>query len=205
VQYAVLTDDFYLFLGIKYSLFTCQCEHFQLSGGNITIQPEDELTLFVDSRIFFSKVWSNFNEIMSCYPQADVLWLTHRSSCRFLFGDMGFHPETDRLEPHSFQHTVRNYLKQKEKRKPSVGIVDFTPFDLKLLSCVMNGMSLEDVSVHLNRPVKQIYAFRSKLSLKLGLRHASYISFHLDRISPYIFYLNLLSYKERLMRISEKK
>lgn len=205
MRYAVLTDNVYLYLGVKHSLSSSGCEHFSLSGGDIFPEPVDKLTLFVDSRIFFSRIWSNFDRILSCIPHAHVLWLTHRSSCRYLLDDIGFPQEISIPEPYSFLRQVRCYLRRKEKRKISVAINDFTSFDLKLLRCLMSGMTLDEISVDLKRSVKQVYAFRSKLSLKIGLRHAAYLSFHFDNISPYVFYLNLLIYKERRLEITEKK
>lgn len=205
MHYAVLTNDLYLYLGVKHSLGSYKCEHYYLSGGDALIEPVNILILFVDTRIFFSKIWKNFNKILSCNPQTNVLWLTHRSSCRFLLDDIGFHQEIDRHDSHFFQRVVAHNMKQKEKRKLSVGINDFAMFDLKLLRCLVAGMSLEEISINLKRSVKQIYAFRSRLALKIGLRHASYLSFHLDNISPFVFYLNLLIYKERRMDICERK
>lgn len=205
MRYAVLTDNIYLYLGVKHSLSSSGCEHISLSGGDIFPEPVDKLTLFVDSRIFFSRIWSNFDRILSCIPHAHVLWLTHRSSCRYLLDDIGFQQEISIPDPYSFLHQVRFYLRRKEKRKISVAIDDFTSFDLKLLRCLMSGMTLDEISVDLKRSVKQVYAFRSKLSLKIGLRHAAYLSFHFDNISPYVFYLNLLIYKERRLEIAEKK
>lgn len=205
MRYAVLTDNVYLYLGVKHSLSSSGCEHFSLSGGDIFPEPVDKLTLFVDSRIFFSRIWSNFDRILSCIPHAHVLWLTHRSSCRYLLDDIGFPQEISIPEPYTFLRQVRCYLRRKEKRKISVAINDFTSFDLKLLRCLMSGMTLDEISVDLKRSVKQVYAFRSKLSLKIGLRHAAYLSFHFDNISPYVFYLNLLIYKERRLEITEKK
>lgn len=205
MRYAVLTDNIYLYLGVKHSLSSSGCEHFSLSGGDIFPEPVDKLTLFVDSRIFFSRIWSNFDRILSCIPHAHVLWLTHRSSCRYLLDDIGFQQEISIPEPQSFQRQVEYYLRRREKNKITAAISDFTSFDLKLLHCILSGMTLEHICANLKRPVKQIYAFRSKLSLKIGLRHASYLAFHFDNISPYVFYLNLLIYKERRLEITEKK
>lgn len=205
MHYVVLTDDYYLYLGVKLSLAPCRCEHLHLSGDDILIEPNDELILFVDSRIFFSKIWSNFNRIFSCIPQANLLWLTHRSSCRFLLDDIGFYQEIDRLESHFFQRMVGYYMKHKGKRKLSIGINEFTIIDLKMIHCIIDGMSLKEISLYLNRPIKQIYALRSKLSVKMGLRHASHLSFYLDNISPFIILLNLLIYKGRRMDFGEKK
>lgn len=205
MRYAVLTDNIYLYLGVKHALFSFSCEHFLLSAGDLFIEPRDTLTLFVDSRIFFTRNWSNFNRILSCIPHAHVVWLTHPSSCRYLLDDIGFQQEISRPEPQSFQCQVGYYLKRREKNKISVAAYDFTSFDLKLLHYILSGMTLEHISAHLKLPVKQIYALRSKMSFKIGLRHASYLSFHFDNLSPHLFYLNMLINKERRLKITEKK
>lgn len=183
----VLTDDHYLYSGIELSVTNFKCYHVTLSGKDSIISLRGKPLILVDSRIVFSRLWSRFDEIIVNHPHSDILLLPHRYGNNFINDEIIFPQLKNASHSESFRMAIYSFLK---KPPPSRVMKQFTHTQKKLSPYFSSGKSVAVISNIFKWPRARSYTHRINLSKRLGLKHASYLSFHLSNLSPYFIYLS---------------
>lgn len=186
----VLTDNYYLYYGIASSLTEYICINFSLSRHDaIKVECLNPLVL-IDSNIFFCRTWGNFTALFELYPQGRFVWLPYGPKERFLRDDALSIRCCDLCDIRAFRNAIErcssgNTIPLAQKKILS-------RIEERFLACFLTGMTIVETSIFLKKPTSYSYALRSKLTEIIGLKNSCYLSFHLEKMSAYVLYYNVL-------------
>lgn len=186
----VLTDNYYLYYGVASCLPEHTCIHSTFTGQNAVKFACSRPLVLVDSKIFFCRAWENFSSLFERYPQGRFVWLPYGPNERYLRDDALSIRCCELSDVRTFRDAVERCSAENvislTKRKVLSRIEE------KFLACLLTGMTINETSTFLKKPTSYSYALRSKLAEIIGLNNSCHLSFHLEKISAYVLYYNVL-------------
>jgi len=179
----ILTEDYFLYLGMKNLASQFSCTRSDFSGHQVEHRHYHAPLILVDLRILLQQNWCGFDMLKTRYPTSVFLHLSHRSVFGFTSGD----GDNNYIYQIMLGSTVSTPYTRETDNYHSAVIKTLTPQEKKLIPYLARGKTIESLSVKFNCSVKTLYSHRNNINTKLGLRHPAYLEFFLNKISLRFF------------------
>lgn len=177
----ILTEDYFLYLGIKHLARHFDCILSDFSGELIEHDTFTAPVILVDLRIILQKNWDGFDRLKKNHPHSIFVRLFHRSIFGFICSESCFHRDDYHIKNLILGNA--STFEKENRRYDNFATTHLTPLEQKIIPHIAKGKNIAALSAIFQCSVKTLYTHRTNISSKLGLRHPAYLSFFLEKIS----------------------